>query len=81
MIARVRGVIAASAASGLMLNVSGSMSTSTGVAPSRATQPAVAKNEYVLVTTSSPGPMSSAMSAASTASVPDDRPSACWIPR
>ena len=31
------------------------MSTSRGVAPSRAMQPAVAKNEYVLVMTSSPG--------------------------
>src|SRR5262245_3819774 len=80
-IALVRGVIAAIAAAGLMLKVSGSMSTSTGCAPSRATQPAVAKNEYVLVTTSSPGPISSAISAASTASVPDDMPRACGVCR
>ena len=35
MMALVRGVMAAIAACGSMLNVSGSMSTSTGVAPSR----------------------------------------------
>ena len=33
-IARVRGVIAASTAAGSMLNVTGSMSAKTGVAPS-----------------------------------------------
>ena len=48
------------------------MSTSTGVAPTRAMLPAVAKNEYVLVMTSSPAPMPSAISTASSASVPDD---------
>ena len=64
-----------------MLNVPGSMSTSTGLAPTRTTQPAVAKNEYVGVITSSPGPMSSAIRAASTASVPDDRPMACGTSR
>ena len=72
MMARVRGVIAARTASGSRLQVTGSMSTSTGVAPSRAMHPAVAKNEYVLVMTSSPGPMPSAISTASSASVPDD---------
>ena len=72
MIARVRGVIAARTAAGSMLNVTGSMSTNRGVAPSRLTQPAVAKNEYVGVMTSSPGPMPSAISATSSASVPDD---------
>ena len=50
------------------------MSTNTGVAPSRLTQPAVAKNEYVGVMTSSPGPMPSAISATSSASVPDETP-------
>ena len=74
IIALVRGVIAAIAAVVSMLNVSGSLSTSTGLAPTRTTQPAVAKNEYVGVITSSPGPMSIAISAASTASVPDERP-------
>ncbi len=48
------------------------MSTSTGVAPTRTTAPAVAKNEYVVVTTSSPALMSSAISASSSASVPDE---------
>ena len=38
---RDRGIAAAAS----MLKVSGSMSTSTGFAPTRATQPAVAKNE------------------------------------
>ena len=41
-------------------------------------QPAVAKNEYVLVTTSSPAPMFSAIMAASSASVPDDTPTASF---
>ena len=72
MIARVRGVMAARTASGSRLYVTGSISTSTGVAPTRDTHPAVAKKEYVLVTTSSPGPMPSAISTASSASVPDD---------
>jgi hypothetical protein len=74
----VLAVIAATAADASMLYVTGSMSTNTGVAPSRAITPAVAKNEYVVVTTSSPGPMSSAISAASSASVPDDMPMACF---
>ena len=55
-----------------MLNVTGSMSTRRGVAPSRETQPAVAKNEYVLVMTSSPGPIPRAIIDASSASVPED---------
>ena len=45
MIAFVRGVIASAIRSGSMLYVIGSMSTSTGFAPTRTTQPAVAKNE------------------------------------
>ena len=45
MIAFVRGVIAAAACAGSMLNVTGSMSTSTGRAPTRTIAPAVAKNE------------------------------------
>ena len=36
--------------------------------------PAVAKNVYGLVMTSSPAPMSSAMSAISSASVPEEMP-------
>ena len=45
-------------------------------------QPAVAKNEIgACVITSSPGPMSSAISATSSASVPDETPMACGTPR
>ena len=80
MIALVRGVIAAAACAGSMLNVAGSMSTSTGVAPTRTTAPAVAKNENVVVTTSSPALMPSAISASSSASVPDDTAIACLTP-
>jgi hypothetical protein len=61
-------------AAGAMLKVSGSMSTNTGRAPVRAMVPAVAKKVYGEVMTSSPAPMSSAMSAISRASVPEDRP-------
>ena len=56
------------------------MSTSTGRAPTRTIAPAVAKNEYVVVTTSSPALMSSAISASSSASVPDDTAIACGMP-
>ena len=58
----VRGVMAETTAAGSRLKVSRSLSTNTGRAPRRATHPAVAKNEYVLVTTSSPLPMPSAIS-------------------
>ena len=54
MMAFVRGVSAAATCSGSRLKVVSSMSTSTGFAPRRAMAPAVAKNEYVDVTTSSP---------------------------
>ena len=80
MMALVRGVIAARVCAGSMLNVAGSMSTSTGVAPTRTIAPAVAKNENVVVTTSSPAPMPSAMSASRSASVPDDTAIACFTP-
>ena len=52
------------------------MSTSTGRAPVLTMEPAVAKNEYVLVMTSSPGPTPSAIRATSSASVPEDTPMA-----
>ena len=81
MIARVRSVMADSTARASRLYVDGSMSTNTGVAPRRATTPAEAKNEYGVVTTSSPGPTSSAMSAASSASVPEDIPTAKRVPQ
>ena len=57
------------------------MSTNTGRAPRRTTEPAEAKNEKVGVMTSSPGPISSAISAAISASVPEETPRACATPR
>src|SRR5258708_24539155 len=56
------------------------MSTNTGVAPSRAIAPTVAKNVYGVVITSSPGPMFSAIKQANKASVPDETPTACEHP-
>ena len=79
MTAFVRDVRAAAAASGRMLNVSGSMSTNTGVAPTLWIVPAVAKNVNGVVITSSPGPTSSARSASRSASVPFAQPMACFV--
>ena len=70
----VRGVIAASNPPVSMSKVRGSMSTKTGNAPSRVTQPAVAKKLKAGTTTSSPGPTSRAMSATRMASVPEETP-------
>src|SRR5258708_21777068 len=56
------------------------MSTNTGVAPTRAIAPTVAKNVYGLVITSSPGPMFSAIKQANKASVPEETPTACEHP-
>ena len=50
------------------------MSQNTGRAPARAMVPAVAKNVNGLVMTSSPAPISSAISASNNASVPDETP-------
>jgi hypothetical protein len=63
-----------STAAGERLNVSGSMSQNVGRAPVRAMVPAVAKNVNGVVMTSSPGPISRAMSATSNASVPEETP-------
>ena len=60
---RVRGPIAASTASAVSRCVYGSTSTSRGVAPARLTASAVAMNEFDGTMTSSPAPMSSALSA------------------
>ena len=57
-----------------------SMSTNAGVAPRRAMTPAVAKKEYGVVTTTSPTPISSAIKTASSASVPDETPTAWRAP-
>ena len=71
MTALVRGVIAASIASGEMQNESGSMSTKTGVAPARATALAVAAKVKDGTITSSPAPMPSAIRAMCRADVPE----------
>ena len=80
MIARVRDVITGSTSSARIISVTGSTSANTGRAPTRDTDPAVAKNENVGVMTSSPGPIPSAISETSSASVPDDRPIANGTP-
>src|SRR6185295_9584110 len=80
MMALVLVVIAAAVCAGSRLKVTGSMSTKTGRAPRRATAPAVAKKEKVGVTTSSPALTSSAISASSSASVPDDTATAWRMP-
>ena len=74
MIALVAVVILPITSAGLRLNVSGSTSTNTGLAPSRQTAPAVAKNVKLGRITSSPGPMPSTISASSSASLPDAQP-------
>ena len=79
MMARVRGVIAASIAAGAMLNVAGSMSTNTGVPPALWIVPAVAKKVKGVVITSSPGRRSSALSGSSKASVPLAQAMACFV--
>jgi hypothetical protein len=76
MMQRVFGVIAASTPSGVTRCVSGSTSTSTGVAPIQLTASAVAMNELVGTSTSSPGPMPRARSASEIASVPLETPTA-----
>ena len=70
MIAFVRGVIAASTAAGSMQKSSSRMSTRTGVAPARRITLTVALKLNETVMTSSPGPMPSACSTASWATVP-----------
>src|SRR5919204_149264 len=71
-IAFVRGVIAFATSSGTIVQVSGSMSTRTGVAPVPRIAPTVAKKVCETVTTSSLGPTPSAFSASSSAVVPLD---------
>ena len=71
-IAFVRGVIAASTASGSRLNVCGSMSANTGEAPSYIAQLAEATNEYGDVITSSPGPTPASRMQRCRPAVPDE---------
>ena len=70
MMARVRSVMAASISRASILQLSGSMSTKTGLPPSSTIISAVAAKVKGVVMTSSPGFRSSAISAISSASVP-----------
>ena len=70
MIARVRGVIAASTLEASIWNVSSSESTKTGLAPYIITALTVATNVYGGTMTSSPGFRSSAPRVATSALVP-----------
>ena len=74
MMALVFGVILALASARSMLKQTGQESTKTGVAPTRLTQPAVAKKVKVGTSTSSPGPTSRTMRARRMASVPEETP-------
>ena len=69
MMARVRGVIAASTCSRSMLRESSPTSTNTGRAPTRTMTFAVATKLSAGVMTSSPGPMPQASSAISSPAV------------
>ena len=81
IIAFVLFVMFLSISSGSILNVTGSISVKIGIAPIRATTPAVAKNENVGSITSSPGLISIAIRAMSSASVPEETPIACLHPK
>jgi len=81
MMAFVRGVMARSMSDGLMLNVWGSISTYTGLAPSSTIVSVVATNVNGVVITSSPLPMPSAIIAICNASVPEAQPTAYFTPR
>ena len=70
MMARVFAVTLASISDASTLQVSGSMSTNTGFAPSSTMVSAVAAKVKGVVMTSSPGPMPSAIRAIKSASVP-----------
>ena len=81
MMALVRGVTFFSTRFGSRLNVLGSISANTGTAPSRAIEPAVAKNVNEGQITSSPGLIPRAISEQSRASVPLLTPMACLTPQ
>ena len=78
--ARVSAVIAFSKASGLIVSVAGSISTSTGVAPVSVTALAVAIKVKSGTTTSSPCPIPSAANARKSAEVPLVTPTAYVAP-
>jgi len=72
MIARVRGVIAASTSAGSIVQVSGVTSTITGSAPAAIGAYTVAANVSAGMITSSPQPIPSALRATSIVTVPLD---------
>ena len=80
MMARVRGVIAASSLLTSILKSSGETSTNTGLAPTKRMASAELIQVKGTVTTSSPGPMPSARSAISRLSVPLATVIACRTP-
>ena len=80
MIAFVLGVIAASIFAGSILKVSGSISAKTGVAPTIPIASVVATKVNAVVITSSPFPISKALKAKCSASVPEFKPIAYLAP-
>ena len=76
MTARVRGVIASVRVPGVMSSVSLLTSAKRGTAPARTTAAAVAMKVFAGTTTSSPGPIPSAVRVSSKASVPFATPTA-----
>src|SRR5690606_39650886 len=81
MIARVRGVIASATRAGSRVNVSGSMSASTGRAPTCSITLTDEQNVMGVVMTSSPGPISSANRARCNPAVQELSASAAGAPR
>ena len=79
-IARVRGPMARSTASGSIVRRTGSMSANTGRAPVIITASAVYAADSGVVITSSPAPMPSARRISAMASVPVPTPTACARP-
>jgi hypothetical protein len=80
MMAFVRGVIAAATNCGTITPFA-SQSTSTGVAPTARMAPTVAMKVLACVMTSSPGPISAARSASSSAESPESVPTASVTPQ
>ena len=80
MMARVRGVMAASIRAGSRLSVSRSMSTKTGVAPTSTMTSPTEMNVRDSVMTSSPGPMPAAIIATWSAAKPELTATPCFAP-
>jgi hypothetical protein len=80
MIARVRGVMAASTFAGSRFSVSRSMSTNTGVAPTSTMTSPTEMNVRDSVMTSSPGPIPAAIIAMCRAANPELTATPCLTP-